>query len=325
MMEQADISSMSVKILDSSGSKNSSPVVSSIPKRSISLNQINQKKQGFTNVFEGSDDKINGRTDNSKIKGSLNKKIKKSSRESSSDFEDLDNSVRDKKTVINISFKKFVSSPPVYNKLFQPKRVLTPDWVKISGNNKQDESQGKEEKNVNIESEKEDSFERAWMNMTTAERHQRVELFESRINWGLMPSYEHPAQAVYPAYEGVPFVMTKEEYEKSLRYNCESVKHIIPGVWEGRIWDKPEHKLSPEDNAELDARISESMVIVLPKNHIHPYQKPRKAFKRSQSASINPVKRGRPRKLPLECCMIKLSLQNFETDDDDELSDLSLL
>ena len=229
------------------------------------------------------------------------------------DYDDDKISFRIPKRSTSTHFSPFLtrSSTPV-PKFLPPKRVLTPDWDSspILEPLKNDEN----EKIFNGEEEEENENDKIWrIELDREERHRRLEIYESRIIWG-SSLFEHPAQSITAAHNGIPYVLSKEEHEKANRYEEVKCQHIVPKFWEPRVWDKPEDVISAEKTEELLKEIIDASTPKLQKENVHKSSKstPRKTLKRSQSVSISMAnkKKSYSRK------PILLPIGHFETDDE---------
>lgn len=204
------------------------------------------------------------------------------------------------------------------NKFQNPKRVLTPDWDKIVS--KETPKKVEEEQKFSNE-EDENENEKLWRTFDQSERHRRLEIYENRIIWGLNNEYQHPAQAIKAASEGMTYVLSKEENEKTTRYEQIPCKHIVPKFWEPRVWDKTEDLLDEAKSEELQANIVAASTPKLTRPTTpHSHTSKRQLLKRSLSVNVGSTKRGRPKR-GMDYSLLMLPIGNFETDSDNERSD----
>lgn len=204
------------------------------------------------------------------------------------------------------------------NKFQIPKRVLTPDWDKVLANEKPKKV---EEEQNSSNNEDENENEKLWRTFDQNERHRRLEIYENRIIWGLNNEYQHPAQSIKAAADGMLYVLSKEEFEKSNRYEQIPCKHVVPKFWEPRVWDKTEDLLDEKKSEELQASIEAASTPKLTHPATpHSHASKKQLLKRSLSVNIGSTKRGRPRR-GMDSSLLMLPIGNFETDSDNERSD----
>ena len=215
----------------------------------------------------------------------------------------------------------------------QPKRVLTPDWethqrLNVFNNIVKDDdsfkglpfTQSGSFEDFPDEDSEENENEKIWTDLDQLERHRRLEIYECRIIWGLTPEYQHPAQAVKAAKNGMSYVLSKEEYEKSTRYEQIPCKHIVPKFWEPRIWDKAEDVLNDQQTEELEGNIISASTPKLAKPQIPHSHSSKKLLKRSLSVGVGLQKRGRPKR-NIDFNTLILPIGNYETESENDVSD----
>jgi hypothetical protein len=202
------------------------------------------------------------------------------------------------------------------NRIQIPKRVLTPDWDKTSDRlTEKIESR----KAAFYDEEEENENEKMWKAFDQIERHRRLEIYENRIIWGLNNEYQHPAQSIKAASEGMSFVLSKDESQKAKRYEEMPCKHVVPKFWEPRVWDKPEDSLDETKSQELQDSIQAASAPKLTRP-VTPQPSKKQLLKRSLSVSVGSTKRGRPKR-GMDLNFLVLPIGNFETDSDNERSD----
>ena len=223
--------------------------------------------------------------------------------------------LKKEKTTVKVSIpNRFLTRPPSLKKsrVSHPRRIQTPDWEQNISSNPLPKAPI-----VSSKQTYQTDIEPYWGSFDMIEKHRRIELFESRIIWGLDDKHLHPAHALHAASCGIPFVMTSEENKKSNRYENQTVKTVIPKFWESRVWDKPENML---DELQSDTIIDQIQVAMSPKlpssNTISPRPK-KNPIKRSQSTQMVPVRRGRPPRVPSDSHTIILPTGVYETDSED--------
>ncbi|KAH0793777.1 hypothetical protein GPJ56_002329 [Histomonas meleagridis] len=182
-----------------------------------------------------------------------------------------------------------IQMPPV-------KRIKTPDWIE----NKEPISP-----QISQESSPLVPFEE----FNFVKEHQMIELFEARIISGIEEDFYHPAQARDLAAESFDVVMTKEETEKSDRYQCTMLPEKTPLFWPERVWDTPESMMTEEESNSLKSEIE--TINILPKEFPKP-PPPRSPtpsqHKRSHSSN---TKRSRHN------FVVQIQFGSIDTDDDD--------
>jgi hypothetical protein len=136
--------------------------------------------------------------------------------------------------------------------------------------------------------------------------HQRMELFESRIQSGSDARYKHPAQAREEAKIELNPTLTNEELEKSDRYREVKISPIVPGFWPPRSWDSC--VLGDEMTEKLRSEIAE-MDKLLVFDRLHGFPRASGRIRRCGSVS--------PRRERLNS-VVRLYESSFATDNEDE-------
>lgn len=190
--------------------------------------------------------------------------------------------------------------------IIPPKRIKTPDWI-----------MNDEEDAISDESEHEKKVKNA-DDFDFVEEHKKIELFENRIIYGIDGCYYHPAQARELALDTVGVVMSKEEYQKSQRYDCQTLPEKKPLFWPERVWDTSDSTMTQEENDKLKNAIDE--INILPKSFpVQPSLRSSSQQSTKRSHSSSSLKRITPRNPSIVCINFGL----FDTDDEDgtDLSD----
>jgi hypothetical protein len=86
--------------------------------------------------------------------------------------------------------------------------------------------------------------------------HYKLEIIEGRIRDGTDIQNFHPALSI-TVLNGYDFTKL-EVYEKNakMHYAVREEPQVIPNNWEQRVWDRPNTRLSEEETAELQKRLS---------------------------------------------------------------------
>jgi hypothetical protein len=118
------------------------------------------------------------------------------------------------------------------------KRIVTPDWIDAAPSR------------TLIPAPSDGVFDLIAM-------HQKIELFESRIQSGQDPHYKHPAMAREAANSDPIPIRNPEDIAKYERYTELSLPVVVPQFWPSRPWDKDFLRIDESDRlkaviAELD-------------------------------------------------------------------------
>ncbi|OHT13557.1 hypothetical protein TRFO_03303 [Tritrichomonas foetus] len=171
----------------------------------------------------------------------------------SDDFDQFDKSGNKKKVKVSIDNEDYTlpKKKPKQPKFIRPRsnpnftinkldylqcnhEILTPDWCISNSKNTENQLDTRE--------------------MTNVETHQKLEIYENRIIYGLT-KYSHPAYSVQLEQEEEEFIPNETEKLKISNYNSQNVAQKVPIFWEKRSWDTPGDLMSPEENEKLVERI----------------------------------------------------------------------
>ncbi|OHT12371.1 hypothetical protein TRFO_17857 [Tritrichomonas foetus] len=91
--------------------------------------------------------------------------------------------------------------------------------------------------------------------------HQKMELFESRIQLGLDEEHPHPALAIKALDENPHYIVSKDENNKFGHYVEIEVKQMKPKFWEDRCWDSEGNTMNDEQTDKLRKQMIDSYII----------------------------------------------------------------
>lgn len=146
-------------------------------------------------------------------------------------------------------------------------------------------------------------------NFDIVEAHREMEIYEARILGGGDVLHCHPILARKAKEEDSGLVLSKHEYDKSMRYETIPVIEKAPDFWPMRAWDRPDTRMTKAETEETEKKLKyeeEKIMEICSVQRVSPIVTP----KRTLSSTGVKVKK-------MKSTVVKLDPIYYLTDDSD--------